>query len=274
MNVVARLLPFQRTTEVLTKPLPSTVNVKAELPAAWLAGDRLVTTGTGEPCNPAVLNVAVTVVAALTVTTQVPVPLQAPPQPAKVEPDADVALRLYWVPARPDCVQSLPHEIPAGKLDTVPEPVPLLVTVSVTFEGLVVEPLTAREIVSPPAVKLTLPAKLPVVVGWKRTVTSRLAPPTSEKVPPETMLNGEPTLTATAMLAEPGFCTVKTRSTVLLTATLPKVVVPVGVTVKSGCATPLAEFEHPLSLPALSTAVTRTKYVVPAVSDAMRVDIV
>jgi hypothetical protein len=166
-KVVVRLAPFHRTTEVLTKPLPVTVSVTPEPPAAALAGERLVTTGTGAPP----LNVAVTVVLALTVTVQLPVPLQAPPQPPKVEPDAGVALRVYWVPAGPDCEQSLPHEIPEGALDTVPEPVPLFVTVRVTVEVVVVEPLTARESVSPPAVKLTLPAKLPVAVGRKRTVT-------------------------------------------------------------------------------------------------------
>jgi hypothetical protein len=68
------------------------------------------------------------------------------------------------------------------------------------------------------------------------------------------------------MLALLVFCTVKVRSTVLPVATLPKLVVVEGVTVKSGWATPLAAAEHALSLPALSTAVTRAKYVVPALS--------
>ncbi len=41
---------------------------------------------------------AVTEVAALTVTVQVPVPEQAPLQPAKVEPAAGVAVRVTAVP--------------------------------------------------------------------------------------------------------------------------------------------------------------------------------
>jgi hypothetical protein len=68
------------------------------------------------------------------------------------------------------------------------------------------------------------------------------------------------------------FCTVKVRSAVLPTATLPKLVVVDGVTLKSGSATPLAEPEHALSLPSVSTAVTRATYVVPAVSAVMVVD--
>jgi hypothetical protein len=70
----------------------------------------------------------------------------------------------------------------------------------------------------------------------------------------------------------PVFCTVKVRSAVLLMATLPKLVVPVGVTLKSGWATPLAAAEHVLSLPDVSTAVTRAKYVVPAVSAVTRLE--
>jgi len=73
------------------------------------------------------------------------------------------------------------------------------------------------------------------------------------------MLNGAPTLAAPEMPALLVFCTVKVRSTVAPTVRLPKLVVADGATVKSGCATPLAELEHVLSLPLLSTAVTRAK---------------
>jgi hypothetical protein len=61
------------------------------------------------------------------------------------------------------------------------------------------------------------------------------------------------------MLAVLVFCTVKLRSTWPPTVTLPKSVVTVGVTLKSTWATPLAEGEHELSLPAPSTAVMRAK---------------
>jgi flavin-dependent dehydrogenase len=57
---------------------------------------------------------------------------------------------------------------------------------------------------------------------------------------------------------------VKVRSTVLPTTMLPKLVAVVGATVTSIWATPLADGEHELSLPLVSTADTRTKYVVPA----------
>ena len=61
------------------------------------------------------------------------------------------------------------------------------------------------------------------------------------------------------MLAPLVFWTVKVRSAVLPVATLPKFVVVEGVTLKSGWATPLADAEHALSFPELSTAVTRAK---------------
>ena len=48
-KVVVRLAPFQRTTDEGTKPLPLTVRVSAPLPAAVLAGARLLTTGAGGP---------------------------------------------------------------------------------------------------------------------------------------------------------------------------------------------------------------------------------
>ena len=60
--------------------------------------------------------------AALTVTTQVPVPLHAPPQPPNVEPAAAVAVSVNCAPGVTDSEQSDPHEIPAGALVTVPDP--------------------------------------------------------------------------------------------------------------------------------------------------------
>jgi hypothetical protein len=113
------------------------------------------------------LNVAVTVDAAVTV--QVPVPEQAPLQPAKEEPAAGVAVRV--VPCVTDCEQVVPQLMPAGVLVTVPEPVPLLVTDRVRVAPPAAEPLTGRERVSPPALKFTLPAKVPAAVGENRTVT-------------------------------------------------------------------------------------------------------
>jgi hypothetical protein len=70
------------------------------------------------------------------------------------------------------------------------------------------------------------------------------------------------------------FWTVKVRSTVVPTATLPKLVVVEGVTLKSAVATPFADAEQALSFPDASTAVTRAKYVVPALRDATTRDMV
>ena len=75
------------------------------------------------------LNVAVTVVAAPTVTVQGPVPVQAPFQPANVEPAAGSAVRISRVPAVTGSEQSAPQVIPGPV--TMPEPEPFLVTQSV-----------------------------------------------------------------------------------------------------------------------------------------------
>src|SRR6185436_7296008 len=71
-------------------------------------------------------NVAVTEVAVLTVTTQVPVPEQGPLQPVKVEPVTGVAVRVRTVPGATDCEHVHPQLMPA--LATTPAPVPFLTT--------------------------------------------------------------------------------------------------------------------------------------------------
>ena len=78
------------------------------------------------------MNVAVTDRSALIVTVQVPVPEQPPPlQPVNAEPAAGVAVSVTTVPSLNDAAQVAPQLIPAGELVTVPEPVPVFVTVSV-----------------------------------------------------------------------------------------------------------------------------------------------
>ena len=73
--------------------------------------------------------VAVTAFAPLIVTEHVPVPLQAPLQPAKNEPPAAaVAVRVTVVPCANVAEHVAPQLIPAGVLVTVPEPVPDFVT--------------------------------------------------------------------------------------------------------------------------------------------------
>src|SRR5256886_7592197 len=76
------------------------------------------------------VKVAVTVVAAESVTTHVPVPEQPPPlQPVKVEPAAGVAVSVTTVPLAKLAVHVAPQVIPAGALAAVPLPVPPRVTV-------------------------------------------------------------------------------------------------------------------------------------------------
>jgi hypothetical protein len=76
------------------------------------------------------VNVAVQVRATVMLTLLLqPVPLQ----PAKVEPDAGVAIRVTTVPLEKEAEHVPPQLMPAGLLATVPFPVPLLVVVLTTF---------------------------------------------------------------------------------------------------------------------------------------------
>jgi hypothetical protein len=78
------------------------------------------------------VKLAVTVVGALRVTVQAPVPEQPPPlQPLKVEPVAGGAVSVTAVPLAKPAEQVVPQVIPAGELVTVPLPVPALLTVRV-----------------------------------------------------------------------------------------------------------------------------------------------
>src|ERR1044072_6977883 len=75
---------------------------------------------------------AVTVVAELIVTTQVPVPEQPPPdQPVNVDPDAAEAVNVPLVPVANDALHVAPQLIPLGDDVTVPEPDPDFDTVNV-----------------------------------------------------------------------------------------------------------------------------------------------
>jgi hypothetical protein len=206
-------------------------------------------------------NPAVTDVAALTVTVQVPVPLQPPPfQPVKVEAPVGVAVKATIVPLVNDAEQVAPQLMPAGLLETVPVPVPDLETVNVElFETPV--PVTSLETVSPSAVKLTLVLAAAVLVGVKRTVTVAVAPePTRVKGLPETMLNGAGTEAAPVTVPVRRFWTVKLWVAELPMLTLPKFTVGgvVGVTEIWTAAMALAGEAQALSLPLLSKAVTET----------------
>jgi hypothetical protein len=135
----------------------------------------------------------------------------------------------------------------------------VMATVGATLSVALLEPVTIREMVSPFAVKLTFAVDVRAAVGLKRTVTGWLAPtPTMLKGLPETMLNW-PDVEALPESVPPAvFWTVNVRSTKLPMFTLPKLVVPVGLTAKSACAAALAGPRHELSVPLASTAVTAT----------------
>ena len=74
-------------------------------------------------------------VAALSVTVHVPVPVQPPPlQPLNVDPAAGAAVKVTAVPLANAAEHAAPQEIPAGLLVIVPVPAPVLLTVSVKVE--------------------------------------------------------------------------------------------------------------------------------------------
>jgi hypothetical protein len=77
------------------------------------------------------VKVAVTERSWLIVSVHVPVPVQAPLQPMKVEPGAGVAVSTTLVPAMYASAQSPGQEIPAGELVTVPASSPPMPTDSV-----------------------------------------------------------------------------------------------------------------------------------------------
>jgi len=64
------------------------------------------------------------------VTLQVPVPEQAPLQPANVDPADAVAVRVTGVPLVKLALQVLGQAMPLGLLLTEPDPVPVSVTLS------------------------------------------------------------------------------------------------------------------------------------------------
>src|SRR3989442_3414021 len=115
-------LPAPRVTWKVPSSAPSAL--KAELPCPTLSRSL--------PRNARLIvgadvgaKVAVTVVAAESVTTHVPVPLQPPPlQPVKVEPAAGVAVNVTAGPRAKLAEQVAPKMNPPGELVTGPLPVP------------------------------------------------------------------------------------------------------------------------------------------------------
>jgi hypothetical protein len=111
----------------------------------------------------ALLKVAVTAVAAVTVTMQVPAPVQPPPlQPANVELADAEAVNVTCVPLAKFAEHVVGQVIPAGALVTVPVPVPASVTNSPRF-GL--------------TLKLAVTDVAAVIVNVQLAVPSQTSPP-------------------------------------------------------------------------------------------------
>jgi hypothetical protein len=78
--------------------------------------------------RPKVCSANMAVQDAAAVIVNEPVLHPAPLQPAKIEPDAAVGVRVTVVPLVKDDEQTVPQLMPAGELVTVPVPVPVLIT--------------------------------------------------------------------------------------------------------------------------------------------------
>ena len=96
------------------------------------------------PVPPEVLNVAVTLRAAVIASVQPPVPEHPPLQPANVEPLAAVAPNVTEAPLAKLAVQVLPQLMPVGLEVTVPVPVPARVTASAKVDEPLNVAVTAR----------------------------------------------------------------------------------------------------------------------------------
>ena len=129
VGVRATWVPSAKLAEHVDPQLiPAGLLVTVPDPVPFFATVNARVTGT-------VLNVAVTDRVWLIATTHAPVPLQAPLQPANVEPEAGVGVRVTWVPSAKLAEQVGPQLIPAGELVTVPDPVPVLETVNARVTG-------------------------------------------------------------------------------------------------------------------------------------------
>src|SRR5207249_698877 len=142
--------------------------------------------------------VAVTVVAALTVTVQAPVPEHPPPaQPVKVEPAAAVAVSVTAVPLVKLAEQVAPQVMPAGELVTVPLPVPALLTVSAKVGRLkvAVTVVAAGRVITHDPVPVHPPPLQPLKVepaaGVAVSVTAVPLGKLAEQVAPQVIPTGE-----------------------------------------------------------------------------------
>jgi hypothetical protein len=116
-------VPFAKLAEhVAPQEIPAGELATVPVPVPLLATVRVKGPGFA-------VKFALTDFAASMVTLHAPVPLQAPLQPANVEPVSGAAVKLTTVPFAKLAEHVAPQEIPAGELATVPVPAPLFVTV-------------------------------------------------------------------------------------------------------------------------------------------------
>jgi hypothetical protein len=128
-DTVADALSLERVTTRLAVAAAVSVTVPVdEFPPTTLVG---FTESEDSATVEVELKFALTDFAASMVTLHAPVPLHAPLQPANVEPESGVAVKLTTVPLAKFAEHVVPQEIPAGELATVPVPVPLFVSVRV-----------------------------------------------------------------------------------------------------------------------------------------------
>src|ERR1043166_2290173 len=136
-GTVADALLLDRAITALPVAAPVNVSVPVdEFPPITLVGLTVIEESAAGGFE---LKVALTDFAASMVMLQAPVPLQAPPQPANVEPESGVTAKLTTVPLEKFAEHVVPQEIPEGVLVTVPVPVPLLATVRVKGPGFAVK---------------------------------------------------------------------------------------------------------------------------------------
>jgi hypothetical protein len=136
-GTVADALLLERVTTTLAVAAPVSVTAPVvEFPPITLVGLRVIEESAAGGLE---LKVALTDFAASMVTLQAPVPLQAPLQPANVEPESGTAVKLTTVPLAKLAEHVVPQEIPEGVLVTVPVPAPLLATVRVKGPGFAVK---------------------------------------------------------------------------------------------------------------------------------------
>jgi len=204
--------------------------------------------------------VAVTVVAAETVTVQGPVPVQPPPlQPAKTEPVLGVAVSTTTVPLVKLAVQLAPQLMSPGVPVTVPVPSPLRATVSVKIGVKLAVTVVAAESVT---VQGPVPVQPPPLQPTKTELAPGVAVSTTivplvklaVQVAPQLMSPGVP---VTVPVPSPLRPTVSVKIGVKVTAKLAVALllaasraVTVSVLVPACSAIPLAvQFVVPLAVP-------------------------